>query len=123
MSKISKKSVKEGIKIAVSAIEQKGIDAEIKLLRIPEDDKVEKGEFAKIATFEGFIKFKDFNTKFEFFTPIPLADHRDSENWSWVIACDFLGRAVFELFKEKGLTDDVKKLDKIKLAVVDELHP
>ena len=121
MAKIDKGPIEEGIKIAVSAMREKRIVAEITLLRVPDDDEVKKGEFVKIAVFNGNIKFGGLNEEFEFFTPIPIVDYRNEKGWSWVVAYEFLGKALVKILQKEGLSSRVRELHNAELKIVDYL--
>ena len=121
MKKIEKEQIERGIAIAASAMQKKGIESDIKIAKVPEDDSQKEGEFSKIIRMEGKIDSSVLKTEFDFYLSIPVASHRNPENWAWVIVYEFLGEALRILLENEGWNDNVKSFWEIEVDLVDEL--
>jgi hypothetical protein len=121
MAKIEIKPIEEGISIASSAMQKKGIVSEIKIAEVPEDDSEKEGEFVEIIRMEGRISSGQLKTKFDFYLPIPVATHRNPKDWAWIIVSHFLGEALCILRERVGWTDEVKSFLETERDLVDEL--
>jgi len=85
---------------------------------VPKDDEVKKGEFVKIVTFDGIVKYGEEERKFNFFVAVPVASHRERKNWSWIIANSFLSHAACTF---EGDDEKIRYLLNLRMNIVDKL--
>lgn len=121
MAKIEIEPIEKGIDIAISAMQEKNIKSEIKIAKVPENDSQKEGEFSEIIRMEGKIDSGELETEFNFYLSIPVATHRNPENWAWIITYEFLGEALRILREREGWNGVVKNFWETEVDIVDKL--
>jgi hypothetical protein len=115
---IQREPIEKAVLLAAKEMEKHGIHSEIGIDVIPEDR--EESDFVELVRMWGKLEYDGAKGAFDFYVVVPLAAHRTSYDWSWIIAHNFFAYG-FNIIREKKSLDVAIEFHKKGIDIVDDL--
>jgi len=112
--------IEKAIEQVVIKLGKNNIEASINLENIPEEER-RAGEFTPCIRFFGRFSYGEYGTEYNFWVGFPISTHKNVENWTWVIAHEFLSRAFSHLVKSGTDSKFHKTFNKLTVDIIDDL--
>lgn len=114
---IERKPIEDGIHLAVEVMKRHGVVVEIETSHVPKDDE---GDFVQLVRMKGGLSYRGESYKLEFYVVVPVPTHRTPNDWAYLIAYHFLGRAFVEL-RDNSKLELARDLWRKEVDIVSEL--